>query len=245
MPTVRAIVTDAYLEIGVLGPGETLSPELGAIGLLRFQHQLDSWQAKRLMLAVQTPTAFTLTSGTSTVTLGSSGADVTVARPTWVDHVNYIVPGSSPEIEVALGIMDPDTYAALSIKELQSALPTQCFYQTSVTDEFGYLFFWPQVTQNVDIRVYHPQGVGQPATLNSSVTGPPGYAEAFVYQLALRLCAPTGTAVPETLPMMARQAMATVQAPNTKPSALGVDPATTNSTNSGYNILTDQVQAAR
>ncbi len=76
MATVTDIVTDAYLEIGVLAAGELLSANTGlqALGLLRFQQLLDAWQADRLSLAVQQRSTFTLTSGTSTVTLGTGGS---------------------------------------------------------------------------------------------------------------------------------------------------------------------------
>jgi hypothetical protein len=245
MPTVRDIVTDAFVEIGVLEPGDPLPADKGALGLLRFQNQLDAWQANRLTLAVQTPTQFVLTSGTSTVTLGASGATVTVDRPLWIDTVAYVVPGSSPQVEVKIGQMDRDTYADLSIKQLPSALPTQCFYETSVTSILGSLFFWPQVTQNVTINLYHPRGVPVPTSLNSAVFGPPGYADAFMYDLAFRLCQPTGTAVPEALPTLRRAAMLVMQRPNAVPATVGIDPAATGGGSSGYNILSDIMEGQR
>lgn len=245
MPTVRQHVTDALLEIGVLGPGQSLSPALASVGLSRFQNQLDSWQADRLSLSIQARTTFTLTSGTSSVTLGPSGATVTMATPMWLDTVNYINPGSDPEQEVAIGIMDRDTYANLTIKDLSSALPLQCFYQRSNTTANGTLFIWPQVSQNVDMVLYSPQGVGVPVDLDSVVIGPPGYAEAFLYNLALRLCAPTGTAIPEALPTMASNAMTTMRRPNVIPAVLGVDPAVTMTTGCGYNVYSDTTQTSR
>lgn len=246
MPTVRAIATDAYMEIGVVAPGQALSPSLGALGLLRFQQLLDAWQADRLSLAVQARTPFTLPSGSSTVTLGPSGADVTIApTPMWLDTVNYVNPGSDPEQEVPIGIMDRDTYAGLSIKELGSALPLQCFYQRSNTTALGTLFFWPQVTQNVDIVIYSPQGVGVPTSLNSVVTGPPGYARAFMLDLAYDLCAATGTAMPETLPEKRAAALEAMQRPNVMPGTLQVDPALTQNNSCGYNILSDVIQSSR
>ena len=48
--------------------------------------------------------------------------------------LNYLIPGSSPAVEVPIGQMDEDAYAALSIKALPSALPIQSFYQTNLTD---------------------------------------------------------------------------------------------------------------
>lgn len=246
MATVRAIVTDAYCEIGVMRPGQLLSAKLGALGLLRFQNLLDAWQADRLTLAVQARTTFTLDSGTSSVTLGPSGADVTVSpTPMWLDTVNYINPGSDPEVEVPVGIMDRDAYAALSIKELQSALPIQCFYQRSNTTGLGTLFLWPQVTQDVDMVLYSPQGIGVPTTLDSAVVGPPGYANAFMYELALRLCPPTGTTVPDGLPDLVADAKRTMKRPNVMPGIMGVDAALTPSSGAGYNVYSDVMQTSR
>jgi hypothetical protein len=198
---------------------------------------------------VQSRNTFTLTSGTSTVTIGSGGtvttSPVLTTAPMWLDTVCYVNPGSSPEQEVKIGQMPRDTYAALTIKELGSALPLQCFYQRSVTDALGSLFLWPQVTQNVEIVIYSPQGVGVPTTLNDNVVGPTGYAEAFMYELAKRLCPPTGTTMPDGLMPLAAAAMQRMQRPNVMPGLLGVDPATTNTVSAGYNILSDTTQVSR
>lgn len=249
MATVRDLVTDAYREIGVLGFGASLTPELGALGLLRFQHQADSWQADRLALAVQTRATFTMPSGTSTVTIGTGGSvtttPATTTAPMWIDTVAYVNPGSNPAQEVAIGMMDRDTYAGLTIKDLPSGLPLQAFYQRSMTTALGSLFLWPQVNQNVTIVIYSPQGAGVPASLDDTVMGPAGYAEAFMYALALRLCPPTGTAVPDGLPALVANAMATMRRPNVIPAVLGVDPALTPNTGVGYNILSDVIQSSR
>ena len=99
MPTVTAIITDAYQEIGVLAPSQTLDSALGALGLLRFQQLLDSWQADRLALAVQSRVTFTMPSATSSVTIGPSGSvtttPATTTAPMWLDTVCYVNPGSS------------------------------------------------------------------------------------------------------------------------------------------------------
>src|SRR5450759_4648250 len=113
MATVRDLVTDAYMEIGVLGPGESVGADLGALGLLRFQQANDARQADRLSLAVFSRVTGTLVSGTSTVTIGPGGTvtttPVTTTAPMFLDHVAYLVPGSSPAIEVPIGQMDRDT----------------------------------------------------------------------------------------------------------------------------------------
>jgi hypothetical protein len=249
MATVRAIITDALLEIGALGPGETLDASLAAVGLLRFQNQLDAWQADRLDLAVLARAYFTLTSGTSTVTIGTGGSvtttPATTTAPMFLDHVTYVNPASSPEVEVPIGQMSRDDYEAITIKALPSALPTQCFYQRSNTTALGSLFFWPQVTQNVTIYLYSLQGTAVPASLSDTIIGPAGYADAFMYDLAVRLCPATGTTMPDGLPALRSLAMRRMQRPNVSPGTLGVDPAVTNQGGAGYNILSDTMQTAR
>ncbi len=240
MATVRAIATDALIEIGVLEPGDAMDAQQGALALTRFQKQIDAWAANKLALSLQARNSFTLTSGTSTVTIGASGATWTMARPDSLNTVTYIIPSTTPTTEVLIGQMDEDTYASLSIKGLSSSLPTLCFYQINLSNANGSLFFWPQVTQNVDIVLYSPQGIGVPTSLNTDVIGPSGYQEAFLYQLALRLCRPFGVAVSQDLVQLAANAWTTMTRPNTKPGLLGTDPALTAwSSTSTYNVLSD------
>src|SRR5262245_46877078 len=131
MATVRELCTDALLEIGVLGLGDTMDGTVGQFVLGRFQRQLDSWKANRLTLSVQTRTPFTLSSGQSTKTIGATGADITLDRPLAIDYLTCVIPSSSPSVEstMPLGRMSDAQYAALSVKALSSSLPTLFFYE--------------------------------------------------------------------------------------------------------------------
>lgn len=243
MATVTNICKQALIEIGACAPDETPSTESFDTALLRFQNQLDGWQAERLTLSLQARLSYALPSGTSTITIGPSMATITAQRPVWINQINFVNPGSSPEQEVPLGAMNADQYNAESIKQLQSSLPQQYFYQTEIAQTYGSLFFWPQVTQSVKVYIYAPKGVDVPASLSDVVIGPPGYAEAFIYQLALRLCTPFSRPVPQLLPGLAQQAWARMQRPNVAPGLLGVDPAIVQVRSGGYNILTDNSSA--
>lgn len=227
-------------ELGVLAEDEAMSASQGAFCLLRFQHQVDAWQAQRIALILQTRTVFTLTSGSSTVTLGPSGATVTMQRPVWVNTVNYIIPGSAPATESPIAPMDEDRYADLSIKALSSTLPTEFFYQTSLDTVLGSLFFWPTVSQNVQIALYTPQGLIVPATLDSVITGPPGCQDALMYQLALRLATPFGVALPPALPGLAERAWTIFTSANVRIGQLSTDPSVLTWGGAGYNIYTDR-----
>ena len=242
MALCSAIILDALVELKVYQDGESLSAADAQRALLRLQNMIDAWAADRLTLSLQLRTAFTVTSGHSTVTIGTGG-DVSIVRPMWINALNYQVPSSSPTVEAPIGLMDEDAYAAISTKTLTSALPIQAFYQTNLTDALGTLFLWPTPSQNLTLVLYTPQAVTVPASLNTDLIGPPGYAEAFMYQLALRLAAPFGAEVTPDLRQMAAEAFARMKRPNVEPGLLGMDPGLTGNYGAGYNVLTDNWSA--
>jgi hypothetical protein len=238
MPTTRAILTDALLEIGVGSPGEILSADLMDIALRYFQRQLNAWQADELSLAVSNRVTYTLPSGTASSTIGPTG-DIVAQRPVFVNQINYIVPSSIPPVEVPMASMSDQQFQNLTIKSLSSSLPTQYYYQTSITGENGTITWWPVVTQDIDLALYLQAGVAEPTTLQTVITVPPGYTDAFHYDLAVRLCGPLGIQVPPTLQQMRTQALMTMKRPNVEPGMLGVDQALLGGTGGAYNILSD------
>lgn len=241
MATVRDICTQAAQEIGALGQGETLGSADAQTCLTRFQYQLDAWQAEALTLAVNTQLTFTIPGGTNTFTIGPTGS-VVAQRPVWIEAMTYVNPGSSPEVETIMAPMNDDQYDVLSIKNLQSSLPTQFYYNTSFTSLLGSMFVWPEPTQNVKTYIYVRQGAGVPATLNDTVQGPAGYLEAFLYQLALRLLTPFSKNISDLplLPKMAAEALARIKRSNLQPGLLGVDAALVPNAGGAYNVISDQ-----
>ena len=233
--TALDIITDAFVEIGAYSPGDTIAARHAQLGLLRFQNQLDSWQADQLSLNLQTPLNYTLPSGSNSFTIGPTG-NIVSARPVWIQAMNYVIPGTSPATEVPMGAMDSDAYESLSQKTLPSSLPQM--YYLNATMPNASVAVWPQVTQNVALVIYVEQGIDIPATLTTVVSGPQGYAEAFMYQLALRLCTPMSRPVPPELPPMAAAAYARMRRPNVEPGLLGVDEALVPTYGGAFNVLT-------
>jgi len=242
--TVRSICTDALTEIGVLGEAEVMTAAQGQLALLRFQNQIDAWAADRLTLSVQSRTLITWPASTSSQTIGPLG-DINVQRPVWVNSFTYVIPGTNPGVESEpLGPMDDDSYASQSIKELSSALPQQFYYQTSIDTLLGTLILWPVPSQELTMYLYAPQAVGVPVDLDSILLGPPGYQEAFMYQLAIRMARPFGrAAVLPDLRADATRAFARMKSQNVDPGLLGMDGAATMGTVGGYNILSDNQSA--
>ena len=243
MATVRSIITQALQEIGVDSQGDGISAADAVVALERFQNQLDAWQADALTLAVNAQLTFTMPGSTNTFTLGPSG-DINTQRPVYIDAMTYVVPGSSPEVETIMAPMNDDQWDVLSIKTLTSSLPTQFYYNTSFSTLLGTIFVWPTPTQDVTVYVYVKQGPGVPVALSSTILGPPGYQEAFMYQLALRLMTPFARS-PNDVPLLvgpqglANQAFARIKRANMQPGLLGVDAALVPTSGGAYNVLND------
>lgn len=245
MATVGAIINLAAGEIGVIQQGETLNTSDTAVALLYVENMIDAWAADRLTLSTQSRQSVTWPTTTSTQTIGPTGANITAQRPVWINQLNYVIPGTSPAVEVPLGPMDEDSYAAQSIKGLASSLPTEYFYQTEIAQTYGTLFLWPQPSQSLTLYLYAPQAVGVPTATSDTLIGPPGYQEAFVYQLAIRLCNPFGRPMPPLLPGLAGDAFARMKRPNNTPGLLSVDQALVPSAGGAYNVLSDSWSAGR
>lgn len=241
MALARTIIQDALIEIGVFSQGEAIKPADAQLGLRYLQGMIDSWRAESLTLAVNERVTFTIPSGENTLTIGTDGTpDIDAERPTFITMMNYIVVGSSPEVEVTIGPMDDDQYASLSIKELSSTYPLSYYFNATTPN--GELFFWPTVSQDVDMALYYRSGVARPATLDSVVIGPAGYEEAFRYGLAERLLTPFAVkqdTVIASVRLHAGEAMARMKRPNTMPGLLGVDAALVPTIGGAYNVISD------
>lgn len=237
MPTARVICTDALLEIGIGAQGEVVSADSLQIALRYFQRQLNAWQADELSLAVSNRVTYTLPSGTASSTIGPTG-DIVTQRPVFVNQINYIVPGSTPPVEVPMGPMSDQQFQNLSIKSLSSSLPTQYYFQTAYAAD-GTITWWPVVTQDVDLALYLQAGVDEPTTLDTLLTSPAAYQDAFHYDLAFRLCGPFNRPIPEQLPGLRTNALMLMKRPNLDPGMLCVDAALTGNTGGAYNVLTD------
>ena len=238
--TALGVITQALVAIGAYAQGESVSAADSQMALTWFQNQLDAFNADRLYLNVQTRVVHTLVSGTTQRSIGIGG-DINTERPVFITGINYIIPASNPPVETPMGRMDDDSYMNLSIKTLPSSLPTEFYYNE--TFPLGTLNFWPAVTQNVDIAIYSPQPSISATSLQSTIQGPPGYMEAFIFQLALRLSVPFAKQPNPLLVEMASQALARAKRPQLIPALMGVDAALYPMGGGGYNILNDTTTA--
>src|SRR5262245_30651869 len=222
MATVLTILTTALQELNVLAEAEQPSAAQGADGLAAFNRMVDTMAAERLQIYTVTRTTWTIVSGTAAYTVGLTGS-ANVARPVFVQSINFVDTSVSPNIEYTLSMLTDDGYAGIPMKTQTSTYPTSAYYNP--TYPLATLTLWPVPTSTTLLGViYAPAAIAQFATLATTVALPPGYEEMLVKNLAVRLAPSYGRQIDGNLFEQAKESKAIVKRSNTRLMDLCVDP---------------------
>lgn len=212
--TAGDIIKSALRLINVLAASESPSLDESNDALGAFNNMLDSWNADRLAIFTTASTDFALSAGKQAYTLGS-GADFDMTRPARIDSMSAILLANpSNPIEEPIRILTVDEWQTqYPVKTVNGSFPLVCY------DDGGFpnrmLSFWPIPTDSINkVRIYSWQPLTLAAALNTTVTFPPGYAEAFRYNLALRLAPEYGSPISPLVQQIAAESLAKVKTMN-------------------------------
>jgi len=186
--TALQLITKALRLINANAADEPLDVGQANDALDVFNDMVDAWNADRLSIYTTKSQDFDLVLGKQVYTLGPGG-DFDAPRPAQIDGMSSILL-YNPEVpvEVPIVMVTVDQWQTqYPVKNVQSSFPTVCYDDGSFP--LRSLSMWPIPTEQPGnrIRIYSWQALDQPATLQTSVTFPPAYAEAFKYNLAIRL----------------------------------------------------------
>jgi hypothetical protein len=242
--TARTIITDALMTIGVTAAGETLSAEDGSLGLRILNDLVDSYVIQDLTLLTVDRETHLITANQATYTIGPVGGDITLPRPTEIDNAGVILNfGTSIENEIPLVALTDDAYAAIRVKNLTNAIPTQIYYNPTIAGGLGTILLYPTPTDAGNyLAIYVNNQTPQFTNLSTSVILAPGYSRMFKWNLALELCPYYGRPVDQLVMQNAVGSLKDVKRTNVKVSDLSLDPGITGGTDKSgwYNINTDQ-----
>lgn len=218
--TGRDAITASLRLIGALAPGESLDATEASDGLGTLNRMIDSWSTEGLLVhAVTEESPLTLTAYDATVTLGTSG-DITT-RPMKI--VKALIRDASNDIDLPLKLLSLAEYAAIADKTVTSTYPH------SLYDDGGFpqrtLKLYPVPSTAHKLVLFTQRALSQIASLDASVSLPPGYEEALVYNLALRLAPEYGRQAPAEVAMVAQESKANIKRANHRPRYLTVDSA--------------------
>src|SRR5436190_16121220 len=203
MATVRELINDSLIELGVVASDTPLDDSDALIGFRESNRMLGTWSNDRVMIYAITGLPLTLVAGTASYSTSLLGArPVRVEDQKIVDSNSVVYPLAFVPYESFNAIAYPPAPGIPRLVLRQPNFPqdTYTFYPTPIGGLVAHFYAWSQLTAF--------------ATIGDTVTLPPGYEDCIVKNLAIRLAPSFRTqARPETIES-ARAALAGVMAAN-------------------------------
>jgi hypothetical protein len=200
MSTVLDIITDAMKNLGVISGSEVPDASEASDGLRTLNRMLDSWNTERLNIYTINAAVYDLTPQQMIYTIGPTAADFITNRPQRIESANIILNYNAPPIRVPLELLDDDQWAAIKLQQVPSTIPQRLYNDGSFPN--SNLYLWGQPTAGLQLELYTWQMLSGFTDLTTTVAFPPGYEEAIVYNLALRMGPLFGSPVAEILPVI-------------------------------------------
>lgn len=196
MTTATDIIQDCTLVVGIGDAYNPLDANSLSLGMRLLNRMMDQWSAEFAPLfnlidsftGAPTP-GWVLTPGTAIYTIGTNIGNLLQTRPTQVSEV-YLIDGNN--VSYYLANITADEYARLVYK-VAPGRPDRYYLNFNETTIVVTFYPTPAYADNVHLMYQdRMQLFANPSTV---VNLPPGYEEAIVYNLALRLAPALGKQV--------------------------------------------------
>lgn len=221
--SVQDAIIEAFTDIGVYAPGESVDAPLANYGLQKANELLDSWNVERNLIFTTQFSQFTLTPNLQPHTIGPTGTfNVPGIRPVEILGANLILNNVSPNANLPIFIRDADWWLQQRVKPLATNFPTDLYYEpdfANAVNSNGSCFFWPVPLVAYPVLLQLRSAVGNNnLTLASNLFMPPGYQRAFVKTLAVELWSGLnpGQPIDPVLVETVRQARSVIRSLNSK-----------------------------
>jgi hypothetical protein len=219
--TGRDLVAASLRLIGAIAPGESPEASEATDGLYALNRMISSWSTERLLIYAQVREEFTLTPGQAAYTMGS-GANFDSSRPISIEKAS-IQSLTSPAIEYPIRILSQAQWAEVVLKGMQSTIPTDLFAEGTYPNETINLYPVPSEANRLVLYTHKP--LTEIASLDTSISFPPGYERALVSNGALELAPEYGKAASAELVRMADDSRAAIKRANIRANYLRVESA--------------------
>lgn len=212
--SVLNLITGALRLLNVTAASELPTSDESNDALSAFQQMVDSWNADRACVFSIASADYSLTLSQQSFTMGPGGNFDTnrPAKIVGMSAIQLLSPANPVEIPIEMYSWN-DWQMKIPVKNVPGSFPQVCY------DDGGMplrtLNFWPIPTfQQNNVRIYSWQPLVWPATLQTLLNFPPGYALAFRYNLAIQLAAEFGAQIPPAVAKIATDSLATVKTMN-------------------------------
>ncbi len=206
--TAIDLITDALIEIGVLGAGQTPAAEDAALGLRYLNRLVQKWSNTPLMMPVVTQVSVSLT-GAASYTIGPTG-DVVTTRPLSVVDAYAVDSGG---LRWGVRVYGRQEWNAVGDPNTSGGPPSIVYYERSTTN--GRVYVYPRST-GYTLQLDCLSLIGS-FDLATTVGLPDGYESAIVLSLAEELTGPYTRPASMDLKVRAKGARAAIKRTNLDP----------------------------
>lgn len=236
----NAVIAAAFADIGVHQPGESIPAPEANQALIRLNNMISSLGLTESMMPFVSREVFEVTSEESTYTIGPGG-DFDTRKPVSIIGAGLLQPTQGATIgrnEIPRAVLTTNAYEAITLKDMQSAMFTDVYYQRTYAGGFGLIKLWPVPnTEDNALVLYRGDLIQGFANLTTENDYPEGLFEALEYNLARRLATVYGgTNWTQELSTLARTSLSEFKRSNYRFEDLAVDPAMTHDRRGGYII---------
>jgi hypothetical protein len=180
MSTVRELLTDAFLEAGILADGESMSASQGAFALRKLNRLLDTWSAEGLVIYETISEQITMESLTGGIQINQA---LGLSLPLYISKANILI----DYIRHTLELIGPDKYS--NYKDTAGTGQPRYLYHQGRGMDASYLYWWPNTDQEYTLELFFKTRLDSYTSLDTSVSVlPPGYERLIVSNLAVDLC---------------------------------------------------------
>jgi hypothetical protein len=208
--TAQDAIKGASALVGAHQAGDTLDGPEASEDLKTLQNMINSWSAEGLMIPSVTKESYPLVSSQASYTIGSGG-DFDTTRPYKIDGAFIRV----SDIDYHVYIIEENEYREIHQKNTESDWPDCLYYHRSNPLGIIYVYPVPNGAPTLHLDLWTP--LSTPSLITSSITFPPEYDEALVFNLAKRFAPKYGQTLNADARIIAKESKETIESNNFAP----------------------------
>jgi hypothetical protein len=198
-----------------IGPQRTPSPAQFQDAIEELARLTGSLNCDRLFIYSLDILQLPLTAGQKAYTIGQDptgaiDADWNVARPQGITEANVI--SSDGSLRYPVAVLTPQAWAAIAMQDMAGGIPQGIYHDRAYPVSTIYVYGQPMENLTLELYAWHQVPIF--TSLTDVVLLPPGYEDALVLNLAVRLAPHFQRIIPDDVRMQARESLMRLESIN-------------------------------